>query len=113
MDRIGILRYDVPHTLQGRKPTLHKRFFRLVNETRDDIKMDLMTNLKFDVVKFIRSVPLSRFTREAPYAAIWASYHHDQSGIEDLIEKTMTQQDAGFRVGLYGIELFHTTGKDQ
>lgn len=99
-----ILRDDLPLTLQGGEPTLHKGFFRLVNEAREDIKMDLMTNLTFDVTEFARNVPLSRFTRDAPYAAIRASYHPGQSDIEDLIKKTMALQEAGFRVGLYGIE---------
>jgi len=45
-----------------------------------------------------------RFTREAPYAAIRVSYHPGQNNIDDLIAKTFRLQEAGFRIGLYGIE---------
>jgi hypothetical protein len=99
-----VLRDDLPLTLQGGEPTLYKGFYRLVNEVREEIKMDLMTNMMFEVTEFIRNVPLWRFNREAPYAPIRVSYHPGQNTIDDLIRKTLMLQDAGFRVGLYGIE---------
>ena len=102
-DRL-VLRADLPLTLQGGEPTLHPGFYRIVNEVKPEIKMDLMTNLMFNVEEFIRNVPVWRFTREAPYAAIRVSYHPGQNSIDDLIGKTEKLQDAGFRVGLYGIE---------
>lgn len=98
------LRPDLPLTLQGGEPTLHPGFFRIVNEVKPEIKMDLMTNLMFDVTGFINNVPVDRFTREAPYAAIRVSYHPGQNDIDVLIGKTLRLQEAGFRVGLYGIE---------
>jgi hypothetical protein len=99
-----VLRSDLPLTLQGGEPTLYKGFYRFVNEVRADIKMDLMTNLMFEVDQFIRNVPVWRFTREAPYAAIRVSYHPGQNHLDDLIQKTVRLQEAGFRIGLYGIE---------
>jgi hypothetical protein len=99
-----VLRNDLPLTLQGGEPTLHRDFYQLVNETKEEIKMDLMTNMMFDVDRFIGEVPVWRFTREAPYAAIRVSYHPGQNDIDDLIAKTVKMQEAGFRVGLYGIE---------
>ena len=98
------LRGDLPLTLQGGEPTLSPAFVRLVNEADQAIRMDLMTNLMFDVKAFIRDVPVWRFTREAPYAPIRVSYHPGQNDIRDLIRKTVALQSAGFRVGLYGIE---------
>jgi hypothetical protein len=98
------LRTDLPLTLQGGESTLHPGFYRLVNEVKPEIKMDLMTNLMFNVDEFIRNVPVERFTREAPYAAIRVSYHPGQNNIDTLIKKTFLLQEAGFRVGLYGIE---------
>lgn len=99
-----VLRDDLPLTLQGGEPTLHQGFFRIVNEVKPEIKMDLMTNLMFDVDAFIANVPVWRFTREAPYAAIRVSYHPGQNDIDDLVIKTVKLQEAGFRIGLYGIE---------
>lgn len=101
-DRL-ILRNDLPLTLQGGEPTLNKNFYRFVNEVKEDIKMDLLTNFMFNVDEFIENVPVWRFNREAPYAPIRASYHPGQNDINDLIRKTLKMQDAGFRVGLFGI----------
>lgn len=98
-----ILRSDLPLTLQGGEPTFYKSFYKFVNEVKEEIKMDLLTNMMFNVNEFIRNVPVWRFTREAPYASIRVTYHPGQNDINDLVEKTLKMQDAGFRVGLYGI----------
>jgi hypothetical protein len=98
-----VLRDDLPLTLQGGEPTMHKDFYEIVNGVKKDIKMDLLTNMSFDTDKFIRNVPVWRFAREAPYAAIRVSYHPGQNKIDDLIKKTFKLRDAGFRVGIYGI----------
>lgn len=97
------IRNATPVTLQGGEPTLHKDFYEIVNEAEKDIKMDLLTNLMFDVDKFIKNVPIWRFQREAKYAPIRVSYHPGQNDINDLIKKTHTLEDAGFRIGIYGI----------
>jgi ferredoxin len=98
-----VLRKDLPLTLQGGEPTLHKGFYRIINEVKPEIKMDLMTNMMFDARQFVRRAPVWRFDRQAPYASIRVSYHPGQNCIEDLIAKTHIMQDAGFKVGLYGI----------
>lgn len=99
-----VLRDDLPLSIQGGEPTLYKGFYSFVNEVKEDLKMDLLTNMSFDVNEFIANVPVWRFTREAPYAAIRVSYHPGQNNIEDLIKKAFRLQDAGFRTGIYGIE---------
>jgi organic radical activating enzyme len=98
-----VLREDLALTLQGGEPTIHKDFYRFVNGVKKDIKMDLLTNMMFDVDRFIKEVPVWRFTRQAPYAAIRASFHPDQNDIDDLIRKTLKMQEAGFRIGIYGV----------
>ncbi|HPP86773.1 MAG TPA: radical SAM protein, partial [bacterium] len=45
------LKQDLPITLQGGEPTLHKDFYYIINNLREDIKIDILTNLKFDVKK--------------------------------------------------------------
>jgi len=98
-----VLRPDLPLTFQGGEPTLHPGFYRFVNEVKHEIKMDLLTNMKFDVDEFIKNVPVWRFTRQAPYAAIRVSYHPGQNDIKDLIAKARKMEAAGFRVGLYSV----------
>lgn len=97
------LRDDLSLTLQGGEPTIYKGFYKFVNQVKEEIKMDLLTNMMFNVDDFIKDVPVWRFTRTAPYAAIRVSYHPGQNDINDLIKKTHKLQDAGFRIGLYGI----------
>ena len=97
------LREDLPITLQGGEPTLYKGFDILTREVKPEIKMDLLTNMMFDVDWFIKNVPVERFTRPAPYAPIRVSYHPGQNDIKDLIYKTKKMEDAGFRVGIFGI----------
>ncbi len=100
-----VLRDDLPLSLQGGEPTLLKGFNIFAKEVKPEIKMDLLTNMMFDVDKFIEEVPIDRFIRDAPYASIRVSYHPGQNDIDDLIYKTQKMEDAGFRVGLFGIEL--------
>lgn len=99
------LRDDLPLSLQGGEPTLLKGFNIFTKEVKPEVKMDLLTNMMFDVDKFIKEVPTERFTRNAPYASIRVSYHPGQNDIDDLIYKTQKMEGAGFRVGLFGIEL--------
>ncbi len=101
-DRL-VLRDDLPLTLQGGEPTLYNGFYKIVSEVKRSIKMDLLTNMSFDVDEFIANVPVWRFKRKAPYAAIRASYHPGQNDIETLIKKTKKLQDAGFKVGIYSV----------
>ena len=97
------LREDLPLTLQGGEPTIYNGFYRFVREVREDIQMDLMTNLMFDVERFIREVPVWRFNREAPYAPIRVSYHMGQNRIEELVPRALRLLESGFKVGLYAV----------
>lgn len=103
LNRLEINREDLPITLQGGEPTLHKAFFEIINGVDDAIKLDLLTNMIFDVDAFIAKVPSKKFTREAKYAAIRVSYHPNQNKIEDLIEKHHKLRDAGIYVGIYSV----------
>lgn len=105
INRLDIKPEDLPVTLQGGEPTLHNDFYEIVNGVREDIKLDLLTNLMFDIDKFIANVNPKIFTRKAKYAAIRASYHPGQNDIHDLIKKTLKMANAGFYIGLYSVIL--------
>ena len=103
INRLDIQNGDLPVTLQGGEPTIHKDFYGIVNLVDEDIKLDLLTNMMFDVDEFIAKIDPKRFTREAKYAAIIVSYHPGQNKIEDLIFKHHKLRDAGFYVGIYAV----------
>lgn len=93
---------DLPITLSGGEPSIHKAFFPLL--TNLDKKFDLLTNLTFDVDRFIKDVPLERFQNGKDYAPIRVSYHPGFSGKIDVLGKVKKLIDNGFRVGLYVVE---------
>jgi hypothetical protein len=95
-------REDLPITLQGGEPTLHYDFYHIVNGV--DRPMDLLTNLQFDVDEFIYNVSPSKFKRNAPYAAIRASYHCSQMNHSKTIKKVLKLMKAGYQVGLYAVK---------
>ena len=78
-------RDDLPITIQGGEPTLHKDFIYMVNHIREDLNIDLLTNLQFDVDSFIEQVNPDRLKRNAPYASIRVSYHPAQMNLSELI----------------------------
>ena len=96
---------DVPLTIGGGEPTLHNDFFKIINGL--DTKVDLLTNLNFDVVDFICNTSPTSFTEsDIPfYHPIRVSYHVGQSNENELIGKTQNLRFNGFNVGIFG--LFH------
>jgi MoaA/NifB/PqqE/SkfB family radical SAM enzyme len=94
---------DVPVTLQGGEPSLHAGFYRILSATSERIKLDILTNLSFDVKEFIARVAPARLNREAPYAPIRVSYHPETMDLDQTIHKVRELMNAGFRVGMYGV----------
>jgi organic radical activating enzyme len=93
----------VPITLQGGEPTVHPAFYEIINNLPERIKIDILTNLSFDVEKMIRLVDPARLRRDAPYASIRVSYHPSQVRFEKLLTKAHRLMDAGFSIGIYGV----------
>jgi len=98
-----ILRDDLPLTLQGGEPTLYRGFYEFVNNIKNNIKLDLLTNMQFDEREFAEKTPLKLFLRDAPYAPIRVSYHPAQNDIAEIIKKTEYLQARGFRIGIYAV----------
>lgn len=93
---------ELPITLSGGEPSIHKAFFPLL--TNLDKKFDLLTNLSFDVDYFIENVSVDRFQNGKGYAPIRVSFHPGFSEKINVIERTRKLMDAGFRVGMYVVE---------
>lgn len=96
-------RDDLPVTLQGGEPSLHKDFIYIINNLKPDIKIDILTNLRFDAGELIDNVDPGRLKRDAPYASIRVSYHPGQMDLKPLAKKVIMLQDAGFSIGVWGV----------
>lgn len=98
-----ISRDDLPVTLQGGEPSLHPDFIYIINNIQPELKIDILTNLQFDIDEFISKVDPNRIKRNAPYASIRVSYHPEQMDIDKIIKKTLKMQNNGFYIGIWGV----------
>jgi len=96
---------NVPLTLGGGEPTIHKDFYQIVNGINPLTKLDLLTNLRFNPIDFKHNIPRTKFARvENPvYKAIRVSYHPSQMNPDELIYKARQMQLFGFPIGIFGI----------
>jgi MoaA/NifB/PqqE/SkfB family radical SAM enzyme len=98
-----VSREDLPITLQGGEPSLHKDFIYILNNLKPELNIDILTNLQFDEDEFIRHVDPERIKRKSPYASIRVSYHPEVMELEPLIKKVLKLQGAGFSIGIWGV----------
>jgi len=105
-----VARDDLPITLQGGEPSLHKDFIYILNNIKPELKIDILTNIRFDVDEFIKHVKPVRLKREVPYATIRISYHPEVMCLDETLSKTLKMQDAGFSIGIWGV--MHPMQKD-
>ncbi len=105
------LETKIPITLQGGEPGVHPDFITIVSKLLEKFKVDILTNLAFDLKKFVDAIDPAAINREAPYAPIRVSYHPEQFTLSTIIEKVLFLQNAGFRVGIYGV--LHPTQLDK
>lgn len=96
---------NLPLTLGGGEPTMHSDFFYILENVRPEIQIDMLTNLRFDLPKFIKNVSPNRFNRyENPaYKSIRVSYHPTQIDARELVTKVKILQDNAFKIGIFGI----------
>jgi len=96
-------RGDLPITITGGEPTLHKYFYNIINGVKTNTNLDLLTNGKFDTNTFMVFVEPSRFKRKAKYASIRFSYHSSYTNILKLIKKVYRLQREGYSVGIWAV----------
>lgn len=106
-----VSRDDLPLTLQGGEPSLHRGFIYILNNIRPGLNIDILTNLQFDEDEFIRNVDPERIKRKSPYASIRVSYHPSETALEPLAKKVLRLQDAGFSIGIWGV--MHPSQEDE
>lgn len=94
---------DLPLTLQGGEPSLHPDFIWIIKNIREDLNIDILTNLCFDIDEFTAQINPSRLRRNAPYPNIRVSYHPPYMNLDELIKKVLKMQWAGFSIGIFAI----------
>lgn len=98
-----VSRDDLPVTFQGGEPSLHPDFIYIINNLKPRLKIDILTNLQFDIERFIGAVKPERINRDAPYASLRVSYHPGQTDFDILIAKVVRLSEAGFKVGIWAL----------
>lgn len=102
---------DLPISLQGGEPTIHKDFYKIINSISKDTRVDLLTNIQFDPYVFMSKVPSSRFERELPYPAIRVSYHPETMDLNETVNKVKILQENGYSIGIFSVD--HPSSKEQ
>ena len=97
-----ISRPDLPLTLQGGEPTLHEDFAEIVNGTRKDLNIDVLTNLRDEKI-FLENITPNRLKRKSPYASIRVSFHPEQMDITELKNKVLIMLKKNFSIGIWGV----------
>lgn len=96
-------RNDLPISLQGGEPTLHKEFYKII-EAKAFAPLDLMTNCSFNIYTFMEYVRPWVFMREAPYASIRVSYHPGQQQFDSLLSRVVELQRNGYSIGIWSVD---------
>lgn len=97
-----ISRPDLPITLQGGEPTLHEDFVNIINNINHGTNIDILTNLQNEKI-FVENINPERIKRNSPYASIRVSYHPEQMNLDELVDKVLKMQKAGFSIGIWGV----------
>ena len=94
----------VPITLQGGEPSAYTGFIELIKGLKDEVYIDMLTNLDFDIEEFMREISPERLQRDVPYASIRVSYHPEFSELETLLKRIVRMQDNGYSIGLFAVD---------
>jgi hypothetical protein len=97
-------RADLPITLQGGEPTVHKHFYDIVAGINPAHPIDLLTNLEIDPDELMRHIPPGRIKRSSPYASIRVSYHKGQQDALVLFKRVRYLLDHGYSVGVWAVD---------
>lgn len=100
-------RENVPVTLCGGEPFLHRDFIYIINNLKPELNIDLLTNLQWGekgIERFVKEINPQRLKRNSPYASIRVSYHPEEMGNgEKLVKNAELLHNAGFSIGIWSI----------
>jgi hypothetical protein len=103
IDSLNKIKFNIPLTLGGGEPTIHKEFYELVNGL--DAKIDLLTNASFNTDEFIEKVNPNRFTSNEKefYHPIRVSYHAETMDRQELVSKVKKLIDKDLNAAIFGV----------
>ena len=102
IDNLNNLDTDLSITIGGGEPTLHKDFYSIIKGLRH--KVELLTNLSFNVKQFVSELSPIMFNMNRPFAPIRASFHSEFMDTQVTLSKINYLIDSGFKVGLYCVD---------
>lgn len=94
---------NVPLTLEGGEPSLHSGFYEIIDGVKN--KINILTNLCFDVDEFIDMVDTRKIMHgcDRAFKPIRISYHALTMDMMETVGKAELLQEAGFGVGIFGL----------
>jgi sulfatase maturation enzyme AslB (radical SAM superfamily) len=95
--------HNLPVTLQGGEPTIHPHFYQIIKGIREDIPIDLLTNLQFNPIEFEKNISPERLKRDSQYSSIRVTYHPETMNWDHLKEKALWMKKQGYSICIYGI----------
>lgn len=93
---------DLSVTLSGGESSLHKDFYEIINNIQQ--KVDLLTNLQFNVEEFIKNTDKNKFDNTKTFAPIRVSFHSRFMNINRTVDKIRKLIEKDYRVGLYCVD---------
>ena len=102
IENLSKMETNLPVTIGGGEPSLHKGFIDIINHIPQ--KVDILTNLSFDVLNFINKININKFDMTKAFAPIRVSFHSEYADVNLILHKIKILMDAQFRIGLYCVE---------
>jgi MoaA/NifB/PqqE/SkfB family radical SAM enzyme len=102
IDNLNKLDTDLSITIGGGEPTVHKDFYKIIRGLRH--KVEVLTNLSFDVKEFASELTPSMFNTNRLFAPIRVSFHSEFMDVSTTITKLDYLINKGFKIGLYCVD---------
>lgn len=99
-----IMPNNVPISLQGGEPSIHPGFFDIIDGISNEHQIDVLTNIQFDTMEFLKKIPTHKFDRSLPYPAIRVSYHPETMDLDETLEKVSFLHNNGYSIGLFTVD---------
>ncbi|HBA85642.1 MAG TPA: hypothetical protein DCZ95_16290 [Verrucomicrobia bacterium] len=103
IDYLSMLHTDgLPLVFQGGEPGLHRDFAEIIHFLSPLHRIQIVTNLAFDVRKFAKTVDPALLNRETDLIPILACFHPEEFTPQEFVERAFYLHAAGFRMRITG-----------